>query len=399
MSNILIISAVFPPEPVVSAKLSHDLASELSKAHNVIVLCPKPSRPFGFDFMMNRRISNSKFDIIELSSFVHPKMGLLGRLRENWSFAKATRNYIETNRAEIEIVYADTWPLISQYFVVKIAKKYNIPVVIHVQDLYPESFANKLGIFAGVFNFFLLPLDKYVVNNATAVIAISEKMKLYISSSRKLLLEKIFVVLNWQDEQPFLRYHEKNFLSEEFTFMYLGNIGPVAGVNLLIDAFILADIPNSKLIIAGSGSMKNELIKYSSRYAGIKIDFIDVPEGKVPAVQECADVLLLPIRSGAASSSIPSKLPAYMFSSKPVICCADANSDTAQCIAEANCGYVVEPDNMIELAKVMIEIAKENPSTLKLLGENGRNYALSVFSKKSNLDRLVKVINKFIKPK
>ena len=46
--NILIISAVFPPEPVVSANLSRDLAEELSKNNQVTVLCPKPTRPNGF---------------------------------------------------------------------------------------------------------------------------------------------------------------------------------------------------------------------------------------------------------------------------------------------------------------------------------------------------------------
>lgn len=38
MKAILIISAFFPPEPVVSSKLSFDIATELSKDCRVIVL-------------------------------------------------------------------------------------------------------------------------------------------------------------------------------------------------------------------------------------------------------------------------------------------------------------------------------------------------------------------------
>ena len=48
MAKILIISAVFPPEPVVSAQISYDLAENLCKQNEVTVLCPKPTRPFGY---------------------------------------------------------------------------------------------------------------------------------------------------------------------------------------------------------------------------------------------------------------------------------------------------------------------------------------------------------------
>ena len=37
MKRVLIISALFPPEPVVSANLSFDIASEVSKKNNVTV--------------------------------------------------------------------------------------------------------------------------------------------------------------------------------------------------------------------------------------------------------------------------------------------------------------------------------------------------------------------------
>jgi hypothetical protein len=50
MLKVVVISAVFPPEPVVSATLSADLARELAKKNNVTVLSPMPSRPLGFKF-------------------------------------------------------------------------------------------------------------------------------------------------------------------------------------------------------------------------------------------------------------------------------------------------------------------------------------------------------------
>ena len=54
------------------------------------------------------------------------------------------------------------------------------------------------------------------------------------------------------------------------------------------------------------------------------IEFWEALNGKVPKIQAQADCMLLPIKKGAASSSIPSKLPACMFSAKPIIGCVDA---------------------------------------------------------------------------
>ena len=43
--KILVASCVFPPEPIVSARTSFDVASFLhSEGHQVQVVCPRPSR-------------------------------------------------------------------------------------------------------------------------------------------------------------------------------------------------------------------------------------------------------------------------------------------------------------------------------------------------------------------
>ena len=44
--HVVIINAVYPPEPVVSARLGQDLAERLTlNANRVTVICPYPSRP------------------------------------------------------------------------------------------------------------------------------------------------------------------------------------------------------------------------------------------------------------------------------------------------------------------------------------------------------------------
>jgi len=70
MPKILIISAVFPPEPVVSAMLSRDIAGELSQKHDVVVICPQPSRPDGFRFDEDHVSQN--YIVVRLRSYTSP---------------------------------------------------------------------------------------------------------------------------------------------------------------------------------------------------------------------------------------------------------------------------------------------------------------------------------------
>jgi hypothetical protein len=102
--------------------------------------------------------------------------------------------------------------------------------------------------------------------------------------------------------------------------------------------------------------------------------------------------MLLPIKKGAASSSIPSKLPAYMFSKKPIIASVDMDSDSARVINETKAGWVIEPENIDMLRDAMRKASLTKKSELELKGKNGFNFAMKNLSKKNNLKQLVKAI-------
>ncbi len=367
----------------------------LSKKNNVTVVCPNPTRPHGY-IIENKMVDND-YNVVNLNSYTCSESKIMGRLRESYSFGLHCALYIANNKDKVDIIYANTWPLFAQYFAVKAATKYNIPITMHVQDLYPESLSNKFPLLNNVLTYFLLPIDKYVLTNATKVIAISNKMKNYLVNSRKIESDKIEVVQNWQDEEAFIHYDLEEIQNQSakrtLTFMYLGNIGPVAGIDFLIEAFVNADLKNSRLVIAGAGSKKNALQNKVNLMGMSTIEFWSVPDGKVPEIQAKADIMLLPIKKGAASSSIPSKLPAYMFSKRPIIASVDPDSDTARVIYAADCGWVLQPEEISSLTKMMRNVAFISKDELLRMGENGFSYAIENLSKKNNLKKLIKQIN------
>lgn len=401
MDNLIIVSALFPPEPVVSAQISRDIASELSEeGKDVTVLVPVPSRPWGFDFEIFKNNSTSEYykkilpkaKVITMSSLVSPKSNFIGRLRESISFGKAVSNYLLKNYTKNSIVYINSWPIFSQYIIGRTCKRLNIPYVIHVQDIYPESLTNKLPKILGYFiNVLTIPFERYYLNNASKIIVISNIMRAYLSKSRKIDLDHFAVVHNWQDENAFDKISSDAKEKEKFTFMYLGNIGPVAGLPFIIKAFAKSQV-NAKLSIAGTGSSLEQCISVASSYQDLDIEFLDVPDGQVAEIQAGADVFLLPLIAGASNSSIPSKLPAYMFSAKPILASVDLGSETERCIIEGDCGWVAESENEERIIELFRNIVEEPKHLIDQKGSNAYNYAINFFSKKENLRKLIKVL-------
>lgn len=387
--KILIISAVFCPEPVVSAIVSKAIAEKASEFYDVTVVSPRPTRPFGYDFP--KESEDTLYKHITLDSYTCPQSSILGRFRESYSFGKYCSDFILKNK--FDLVYQNSWPIFAQFQISKACCEKNIPLITHVQDVYPESLSSKFKRFSFIIDGLLKPLDVKILNSSEKIIAISEKMKNYLSESRGIDSSKIEVMLNWQDHEPFLQTKETKRGNDKFTFMYLGNIGPVAGIELLIESFVKASLSEARLIIAGSGSMKESLRTYSKSFMNADIQFWDVPGGEVPSVQAQADVLLLPIKKGAASSSIPSKLPAYMFSKKPVLVSADLDSDSVNVILKSHAGIAVEPENIGLLAEKMTEFYSMNEVELSKLGKNGREYALEHFTRDSNLKVVLDIFN------
>ena len=397
--RVLIVTGVFYPEPIVSANLLTDLATELSKRYEVTVLRPKPTRPAGFK-QISYDNNQFPFKVIEINSYTCAESSFIGRFHESYSHGKVCAKYIEEHHAEINFIYNDSWHLFGLYTVSKAAVKYGIPYITPVQDIYPESLMSKLpevNLLRRLVMTVLGPMDRYTLRHATKVHTISNKMVEHLSATRGLPTEKFVVVRNWQDEKAFVDYkNTANVLKEGlFTFMYLGNLGPLAGVDTLFEAFEMAGLSDAKLVIAGSGSVKEYLQKKAKEYS-CNIEFWDVPSGKVPETQGKADVMLLPVKKGFAMSSIPSKLPAYMFSAKPIIASVDLESDTAKCIVDGQAGWVVEPENVTAIAKAMVTAKNASSPSLAEMGLNGFNFAINNLSKEINLQKLVAACSEVI---
>lgn len=397
MKRILIVSCLFDPEPVVSARLAKDLAEKfVTLGHRPTVLCPKPSRPLNKNYKESELPLDYNFEVVRVDSFRSPEYKILNRFYESYSLGKATAQWLKENPG-FDAVYVNTWPIFGQYFIVSMANQLDIPVLLHIQDLYPESFDERLPSMLRPFLKPFYRFEKKIAQKVDKVIAISSNMMDYYRESRQLKNEQLALVNNWQDEkvyevQQVKAGYEVIAESGQFVFMFLGNIGPVAGVELLIKAFHQSKLEDALLVIAGDGTKRKNCEVLAKQLGNEQIIFKSVPFKDTGYVLSLADVCLLPIKKGHGISSIPSKMIGYLFAHKPVLMSADLDCDSARVIKDGECGWLVDPENEAVLACLMQSIMQETPSAQKQKGQNGYEYAKQFFSKEGGSSLLAATI-------
>lgn len=386
--RIIIVAAVFPPEPVVSSRTLHELALALSDSHDVTVIRPRPSRPHGFSFESLE--SDPNIRVIQLGSFVYSRSKFLGRFLESMSFGIHSAIFLIFNARRFDVVYNGAWPLFGQLFVNLVCLFFSKKVLLPVQDIYPEAIENRIPQLFKFLYIILMTVDKVNLKIATRVYTISEKMRRYIAESRKLEAGKIDIIYNWQNTSDFTDI-VKNVESSRFTFMFLGNIGKISGIIKLIDLFQKAGCENCDLIIAGNGSLRNEAEEFTRIREIANVHFMDVPPGKVDEIQKMANILVLFTLDNAAIYSVPSKLPSYMMSSKPVLAFVHPDSESSRIINLSDCGWSIDSKSEAEFVEKLRELPELDSCTLDILGNNGRKFARENFSEE-NLAVLVRVI-------
>ncbi|HAL92550.1 MAG TPA: hypothetical protein DCM68_05945 [Verrucomicrobia bacterium] len=394
--RVLIVTAVYPPEPVVSARLSCDLKAHLeSRGHGVHVLCPQPSRGAG-----PVADSPEPTDITRLDSYHCADSRLLNRARESWDFGRQVANWLAGHRSEFDVIYANMWPIFGPWHLTREAARHGIPVVQHVMDIYPESLTTKLPpcIFkAGAW--ILRAWDRAGARRSAAVVLLSPRIGRQYAASRG-IEGRVHVVRNWVDVKPFEEVHDRREVCKEyevpadrFTFMYLGNLSALSGLETAIQAFQAIASGNNQLVIVGEGSAKASCMALARELGLQNVLFRSDPDAmRVARIQTMADVFLLPTRRGGALSSTPSKCISYMLSGKPILAAVDNESDLADDLRNAGCGWLCPPEEVGPFADAMGEAQAALPERFQSMGGSGRAYALVYFSREKCLGELAALL-------
>lgn len=415
--KILIVTAVYPPEPVVSAHTSADLAGMLlEKGHQVTVFAPYPSRPSGIPYPgYSRRLYDSEtlvgVDVIRCLTTLSTESSLVSRLWENLTFGLTSSWRLLRLNPKPDILYANTWPLLAQSLVGLVARLRRIPLMIHIKDIYPESLAaqGRLTRDSWIYRL-LLGLDSWIARSSRAVVVIGEMFVKNYRETRRINPNDIYVVQDWVEESGLLGELESidngfnpirqrlGIPEDIFLLVYAGNIGAAAGLEQVLKTIAAIDnSPPLALLIAGEGTRLEACRNLSQELSLKDLYFLSPwPKQDTAAVLASADVLLLPTHGEQTQASLPSKLIYSLIAARPLLAIAQPASDLAHAIVESGCGWVVPPDVPTALAQAICSALQTSPAERQARGAAGRAYALNHFTRQSNLPKLVRILESLI---
>lgn len=406
--HALLICPVYPPEPVTSATTTQDLAEGLLQSgHKVTVITAFPNRPEGRLYAgysrRFRRVERPSpgFTVVRVFSTLSPAPSLISRSMENLTFGLSS--LLTPWFRWADVVYGNTWPLIAGGLLTLKCRLHKVPLVLNIQDIYPESVI-ELGKLSreGKIARWLRLLDAWIGRQADCLVTLSQGFANFYREAREVPAEKIRIVPNWLDGEKIKpgprvgAFRETHGISPEtFVVMFAGNVGAVAGVqNVIRTAALLKDEPRLLFVIAGDGSARPECESLARGLQAENVTFFyPLHRSKVSDVQAAADLLVLPTQPAGALTSVPSKLIAYMLSGRPVLAAVPSHSDTAHIIMDSQAGVVIPPAAPAAMASE-IQNLMGKLTLLEKMGQKARLYAVRNFDKKTCVSQLVKLLEK-----
>lgn len=403
----VVVSCVYPPEPVTSAVTSESLALMLrAEGHEVTVLAPFPNRPQGVIYPGYLRClwaseQNPRgLRIVRCFATLSKQSSMLSRFLENITFGITSGLALLFGRRP-DIVYSNTWPIFAAGILMLVARLRRIPVALSVQDLYPESLVkqHRVGTHSPVVRL-MTQADRAIAKHASALLLPAQSFVDVYRITRRIAADRIHWMPNWvhsaMAECGSTRYDCRRSFEipvDSFVYVYSGNVGVAAGLDEFIAEIAARENGRETFLIAGSGSKLASCEQAAQNCRpGTVLFHANYPHTETPAVLKAADVFLLPTFGEQAYVSLPSKLVWYMLAARPILTLASPASELGKLIQKVNCGWVVS--RLKDLNPVLDKISSTSADELAQLGESGRRFAQKYFTESACLPRLHAILRR-----
>ena len=396
--KILIVSQHFWPENF----RINDLAEELSnRGNDVTILTGLPNYPKGrffkgYSFMSCGFGIKDKIKIIRVPvvpRFSSSKIQLAINYLSYVFSASILGPFICRDKYDVIFTYAPS-PLTVGIPGVLLKWIKKAPMVIWVQDLWPEVFRAVEAPKSNIFFYAVEVLIKWIYKNSNLILVQS---KGFIAPTSKLAEDdtKIEYFPNWAEslykpiKNKILIKDLEKIPANEFIAMFAGNIGSAQSIETITEAAEKLKSHPIHWVILGDGRkrdwLENEIEKKSLKnyfhILGRK------PMELMPDYFSNADVLLATLRSHPVMCAwIPGKVQSYLACGKPIIGALDGSG--AEIIEESKCGYAVRAGDSKGLAKSILTMSQNNKKEREKMGLNAIRYYKENFDRDTLITRL-----------
>ena len=396
--KILIISQYFYPENF----RINDLAVELKKrGHIITILTGLPNYPKGeyFEGYSNKKNNDEIWNGIPIYRCkLRPrKTGSVNLIRNYLSFViEANKKLKELENQDFDLIYVfEVSPITVALPAIKFKKKRKIPIVINIQDLWPENIIAVTGITNPIIIGFVNKMVNYIYKHCNLILTASpsfvDKIKDRIKNKDKVKYWPQYSIVSKTSEDVSL--YNKDF----FNIVFTGNIGEAQGIDLAIEA---AKVLKDKKIcwhFVGDGRNREKLEEMVKEY-GVEERVIFHgfhPEKEIPKYLKDADAALLILKPNPIfEMTIPAKLQTYLACGVPILGCV--SGEGKRIIEESQAGIVSDEISVEALVKTCQKFICLNSIDLNEYKNKAYQYGEDNFNKLELVVRLEKMMEELV---
>ena len=256
-------------------------------------------------------------------------------------------------RGPFDVVVAVSPPITMAFAARLAALCHGCPMVLNVQDVFPD-----VAITVGALNSRQLiglarRLERTAYRAADAVTVLSTDLQENITTkvaglSRPPMVETIPNFVDTDNLRPLDRlteYRRENRLGDRMVVMYAGNLGHSQSLDLVVEAARRHRNRDDLVYVINGGGVRAEEM---TAVAGGLQNLIVIgyqPAERLAEVLATGDIHVVPLRTGLASASVPSKAYSAMAAGRPIIASVDPGTEVARMVADADAGLAVPPDD------------------------------------------------------
>ena len=381
--RILFITQWFEPEPAFKGV---DFAAALKgRGHEVEVVTAFPNYPGGKLYPGYRIRPYHKETMMgvvvhRLAIWPSHDRSSIGRIANYLSFFASVLSFGLLKGGRYDLVYVYHPPITPAAAAAIFCRLHRRPLVIEIQDLWPDSVAAS-GMAGGDRVPALLGrLCNFVYQRATRIIPQSDRMGDRLLE-RGVPASKLRRIYNWSTYRPadmenVLPAGVADTFEGRFNIVYGGNLGQAQALGSLIDAAAAASAqhPSIHLHLFGNGIERQALAAHAGRVApGIVTLHGSVDRQAMDRIFDRADVLAVQLKDDALYTiTIPSKVQHYLACGRPIV--AGLSGEAASLLQASGAAILCTPQDVAAMADAICRIASMTPSERAAMGAQGREY-------------------------
>ena len=250
-------------------------------------------------------------------------------------------------------------------------------LMFNIQDVFPDAAITTGAIRHPLIISLASRLEKWSYRASDFVVVLSDDLadnvRAKVSKSRR---DRVRVIPNFVDTEAIVprsrntAYRTELGIGDQVVVMYAGNVGYSQSLDMVVE--VARAMPSVVFVINGDGSARKSLESSARGLANVK--FADYqPIERLSEVLATGDIHLVPLRSGLARVSVPSKTYSIMASSRPVIAAIDPDSEIPRLLERSGAGVSVAPDDADALRAAITKLV-DAPTVRESLGKNGREW-------------------------